>query len=192
MYMKNFRLLIIGLIILFSISVFAQYENTSGRKNEKTKTKSGFDMSRLFVGGMLGGGFSTYSSYLEISPIVGYHITPAFDVGSRLTYIYRGYKYYSGGPTYNSHIYGASLFARYRFLRFLMLHLEYAGLSNHWYDIDGQSTRHWINSLYVGGGLYQSIGGRGFATITILYDVFEDPYSPYNNPLIRIGFGVGL
>lgn len=192
MLMKTTKLLILGLIILFSTSVFAQYQNTSGQKAENTQKQGRSGSSPWFVGGMIGGGFSTYSSYLELSPIVGYHVTPAFDVGTRITYIYRGYRYYSGGPKYNSHIYGASLFGRYRFLKFLMAHLEYAGLSNQWYDRDGNSTRQWINSLYVGGGLYQSVGGRGFATITILYDVFEDPYSPYSNPLIRIGFGVGF
>jgi len=114
------------------------------------------------------------------------------DIGTRFTYIYRGYRYYQGGPKYNSHVYGGGVFARYKFLKFLMAHIEYAGLSNQWYDYNGESQRHWVNSLYVGGGLYQSLGGRGFATITVLYDVFEDEYSPYNNPLIRIGFGMGF
>lgn len=190
MIMKTARLFIISLIVLIATGLFAQYENTSGQQGEKTQKQSG--PSPWFVGGMIGGGFSSNNSYVELSPLIGYHVTPAFDVGSRITYIYRGYRYYSGGPKYNSHIYGASLFGRYRFLKFLMAHVEYAGLSNQWYDVNGESTRQWVNSLFIGGGLYQSMGGRGFATITILYDVFEDPYSPYNNPLIRIGFGVGF
>jgi hypothetical protein len=190
--MKTARVLLLSLIILFSTTIFAQYENTSGQKNQKSVVQNNNKPNPWFVGGMIGGGFSTSSSYLELSPIVGYHVTPALDVGTRITYIYRGVRYFTGGPKYNSHIYGASLFGRYKFLNFLMAHVEYGGISNQWYDYDGNSTRKWVNSLFVGGGLYQSVGGRGFATITILYDVFEDPNSPYTNPLIRIGFGVGL
>lgn len=190
--MTFFRITILGMAILFSSAVFAQYENTSGENSQEKKSQKIGKQNKWFAGGMLGGGFSGNNSYLEISPIVGYQITPVFDVGTRATYIYRAYRYFQGGPKYNSHIYGASVFGRYRFLKYLIAHLEYAGLSNHWYDYYGNSNRRWINSLFVGGGLYQKMGERGFATITILYDVFEDPYSPYNNPLIRIGFGVGF
>ncbi len=185
--MKIFRIIIIGIALLFSSSIFAQYENTSGQNKSEKKVHKTPSLNKWFAGGMIGGGFSTYNSYLEVSPIIGYHITPAFDLGTRITYIFQSYKDIYG-QTHNNHSYGGSLFARYRFLKFLMIHVEYAGLSNKWYD----GNRYWVNSLYIGGGLYQSIGGAGFATITILYDVFEDPYSPYNNPLIRIGFGVGF
>jgi len=185
--MKSIKLIIFGLSILLSSTVFAQYENTSGQNNKEKKTHKTPSLNKWFAGGMIGGGFSTYNSYLEIAPIIGYHVTPAFDVGTRLTYIFQSYTD-NQGQKHNYHNYGGSLFGRYRFLKFLMAHVEYSGLSVMWYD----NERHWVNSLYVGGGLYQSIGGAGFATITILYDVFEDPYSPYNNPLIRIGFGVGF
>lgn len=187
MLMKTARLFIISLIILIATGVFAQYENTSGKQGEKTQKQKRSGPSPWFVGGMIGGGFSSNNSYLEISPIIGYHVTPAFDVGTRLTYIFQSYKD-NLGQKHNNHNYGVGLFGRYKFLKFLMAHVEYNGLSVKWYD----GNRYWVNSLYVGGGLYQSMGGRGFATITILYDVFEDPYSPYNNPLIRIGFGVGF
>lgn len=190
--MKTTRLLIIGLMIIFSSSIFAQYENTSGKNNKRSVVQKPDKPNPWFVGGMLGGGFSTNNAYFEISPIVGYHLTPAIDVGSRITYIYSSYRFVSGGTKYVSNTYGASVFARYKFLNFLMAHVEYGGLSNQWHDYDGNSHRDFINSLFVGGGLYQSVGGRGFATIAILYDVFEDPNSPYNNPMIRVGFGIGL
>jgi len=190
--MKTYRFYITVFLFALSFNLFAQYENTSSKNNRNSNMQQMPKENRWFAGGMIGGGFSTNNSYFEISPIIGYHLTPAMDVGTRLTYIYRGYRYYQGGPKYNSHIYGGGIFGRYKFLKFLMAHVEYAGLSNQWYDYYGESQRHWVNSLYVGGGLYQSLGGRGFATITVLYDVFEDEYSPYNNPLIRIGFGMGF
>jgi len=154
---------------------YAQYENLG--KVEKVKIKE----NPWFVGGMLGGSFSNSGGSFEISPLVGYKVTENFHVGSRLTYIYS--KYY--GKSYND--FGGSLFARQRFLNFLFAHVEYEILS-----VDGNDERHTINSLFVGGGLFQSMGGRGFATIAMLYNVIDSPYSPYSNPIIRIGFGVGF
>ncbi|PLX04229.1 MAG: hypothetical protein C0595_04250 [Marinilabiliales bacterium] len=185
--MKKLIPLIIISLFIFG-NTFAQYENTSGNKkadNAVVKRKP-VTTNKWFAGGMIGGGFSQYNSYLELSPIVGYHLTPSFDVGTRITYIYQSYT----DPFFikhRNHIYGMGLFGRYKFLKFLMVHVEYSGLSTKWYD----DNRYFVNSLYVGGGLYQSFG-RGFSSLAILYDVFEDEHSPYNNPIIRIGFGINF
>ncbi len=180
----------ISLLIFLAVSnsLSAQYQNTSGKRDDKSIVKKPAPRpGRWFVGGMIGGGFSAYNSYVEISPIIGYHLTPALDVGTRITYIYQGYTD-PYGAKHNNNIYGMGIFSRYRFLRYLMVHIEYSGLSTKWFD----GTRYFVNSLYVGGGLYQSVGGAGFATVTILYDVFEDEHSPYINPIVRVGFGVGF
>jgi len=173
---------IIKVFVLFSILTpftvtvsYGQYQNL-GKANKVEIKKNPW-----FVGGMIGGSFSNNGGSFEISPLVGYKITEDFHVGSRLTYIYS--KYY--GTSYND--YGVSLFTRYRFLDFLFAHVEYEVLSVDVYD--GRRT---ISSLFIGGGLFQSMGGRGFATIALLYNVLETEYSPYSNPIIRIGFGVGF
>jgi len=164
------------IILLFgSTAIYAQYQNLG------TANKVEIKENPWFVGGMIGGSLSNNGGSFEISPLVGYKITENFHVGSRLTYIYS--KYY--GKSYND--YGGSLFARHRFLDFLFGHVEYEILS-----VDGYGERRYVNSLFVGGGLFQQMGGRGFATIAILYNVLETEYSPYSNPVIRIGFGVGF
>ena len=66
--------------------------------------------------------------------------------------------------------------------------VEYEALSFDYY----QDTRQWINSLFIGGGYYQDIGGRAYTSIAILFNVLETPDSPYVNPIIRIGFGAGF
>ncbi|PLX13254.1 MAG: hypothetical protein C0598_04100 [Marinilabiliales bacterium] len=185
--MNKFIPIIFALIFFLGHNAFSQYENTSGKNrkkgdNEIVKRPKKAE-NKWFAGGMIGGGFSQYNSYAEISPIVGYHLTPSLDVGSRITYIYQSYT----DPfmnKHNNHIYGLGLFGRYKFLKFLMAHVEYSGLSTKWYD----NQRYFVNSLYVGGGLYQNFG-KGFSSLAILYDVFEDEHSPYNNPIIRIGIG---
>lgn len=177
------NILVIIFVLLFTTTGYTQYENLGTAK--KTEPK----VNPWFVGGMIGGGFSNSGGYFEISPIVGYKVTQDFHVGSRLTYIYSSYNY--GGTTgkITSSDYGGSLFARYRFLKFLFAHAEYEILSTYWYQDD---NRRIINSLYIGGGLFQSMGRSGFATIALLYNVLETQYSPYSNPIIRIGFGVGF
>ena len=74
----------------------------------------------------------------------------------------------------------------------LFAQVEYELLSVEYMIDPVTSSRRSINSLFIGGGLYQSMGGKGFATIAILYNVLETQYSPYSNPLIRVGFGVGF
>lgn len=172
--------LILGLLLPFS--GFGQYQNLGGASSKAPKPNP------WFVGGMIGGSFSSSGGSFEVSPLVGYKVTEDFHVGSRITYIYSSYNYIGLGRVKSSD-YGGSLFGRYRFLKMLFAHAEYEVLSVYWpFDNDRKT----INSLFLGGGLYQSMGGRGFATIAVLYNVLETEYSPYSNPMIRIGFGVGL
>lgn len=182
------KIFIPAIIFTFFIATtsYAQYQNF-GNKNQ-----SGPKDNPWFVGGMLGGSFSSNGGSFEVSPLVGYKVTTDFHVGSRITYIYSSYDY--GAPIGKRSFsdYGGSLFARHRFLNFLFGHVEYEVLSVEYPFDQYKNERRIINSLFVGGGLYQQMGGRGFATIAILYNLLETRYSPYSNPVIRIGFGVGL
>lgn len=172
------------LLVIFSFFVittgYAQYQNLGNAKSAEVK------VNPWFVGGMIGGSFSNYGGSFEISPLVGYKITQDVHVGSRLTYIYSKYN----GKSYND--FGGSIFGRYRFLKMLFAHVEYEVLSVEYLTYNYENDRQTISSLFVGGGLFQSMGGRGFATIAVLYNLLETEYSPYSNPVIRIGFGVGL
>lgn len=174
------------LFILLSLSGYSQYKNfgETGRTEPKPNP--------WFVGGMIGGSFSNNGGSFEISPLVGYKVTENFHVGSRLTYIYSQYDYGGAIGKRKFNDYGGSLFARHRFLKMLFAHVEYEVLSIEYPADPTTNIRKTINSLFIGGGLYQQMGGRGFATIAILYNLLETQYSPYSNPVIRIGFGVGL
>ena len=187
MLRKSLLRIIVLLILSFAVTgAYAQYENTSGQKREGEvkKTPRPQKPRRWFVGGMFGAGFSSYSSYVEISPIVGYRILPNLHIGTRITYIWNSYELYSGQRINLNH-YGASLFTRYVFFKGLYGHIEYEALSFDYAEL----PREWISSLFVGGGYYQNIGGRGFASFAILFNVLDNIDSPYTNPIIRIGFG---
>ncbi len=188
--LKPVALLIILLAIGYSLS--AQYQNLGDVNRAPAKTKG---PSPWFLGGMIGGGFSSYGGTFTISPLVGYQVSEKFQVGSRLTYIYSNYDYGTpiGRQSFND--YGASILGRYDLFRGVFGQVEYEILNVQYPSYYGTSmevTNHTVSSLFLGGGFMQSVGGRGFTTIAVLFNVLESEYSPYSNPLIRIGFGVGL
>jgi len=196
---KTARLFLLLFLLALVTSIQAQYQNTSGQKREGEvqkkelkKKKRQKDYYPWLLGGMLGAGFSSYSSYVQISPIIGYRITPAFHVGTRLTYIFNSYEV-SPSRRESYHDYGASIFTRYIFFKGLFAQVEYEALSYEYYDQNiNNKNRMWINSLFIGAGYFMNMGGRGFASFAILFNVLEDKYTPYTNPIIRIGFGFGF
>ncbi|RLD41794.1 MAG: hypothetical protein DRI89_08920 [Bacteroidetes bacterium] len=193
--MRIYKNTFLAIVFLFSLStVSAQYENTSGQKKQQKKKENVAKVNRWFAGGMIGGGFSSGGGgYIELSPLVGYKVTPDFHVGTRITYIFSSYRNNYSGSYNQSHTYGASLLARYVFLRFLYAQAEFEVLSFNHYYAKPEGERYTLTNLYLGGGYYQSFG-KGFSSIGIFYNVLEDPnyYYPYSNPVIRISFGIGF
>ncbi len=181
--------LFVLLIATATLSTQAQYMNLGNVSQSDTPSPQ-----RWFVGGMLGGSISNYGGSFEIAPLVGYKVTPAFAVGTRLTYIYSSYKSAYSGTRYNLNDYGASLFARYQFYKYFFGQAEYELLSIELPMISGENSRQLLNSLFIGGGILQPMGGRGFASFAVLFNVLESKESAYvySNPIIRIGFGVGF
>ena len=197
-----------GLLLAFGLFVIAsplqaQYQNLTKSDSAKAQEQSGQveritpskkskkQVSRLFFGGGIGGGYSTYNSYIQITPIIGYRVTQKIQIGTRLTYMHQWYQDVYG-KKYNSNIYGGSLFLRYVFWKLLYVQTEYEILSGpDYYSADANATRT-INSLFAGLGFMQHIGGSAFLTVSVLYNFLDDRYSPYSNPLVRVGFGVGL
>ena len=49
-----------------------------------------------------------------------------------------------------------------------------------------------ITSLMVGGGYAQPIGSNAALTLMILWNLTEEQYSPYQNPIFRLGFAAGF
>lgn len=143
--------------------------------------------NRIYFGGNLGLQFGTYT-YIDISPLIGYKLTEKLSVGTGVTYIYFRDNFYD----YNTSIYGGRLFSRYRLLENIFTHVEYEVLSREVYDINWDLKRVNVNSFFVGGGYQQMIGGNASLNILVLWNLNETAYSPYQNPIIRVGFGIGL
>lgn len=160
------------------------------KKEKPPKQKSSF-ASKLYYGGNIGLSFGSYTM-VGVYPLVGYKLTPKLSVGVKIAYEYISDRRYD--QTYSYSNYGGSLFARYRIVPPLYVHLEYAQMSYDLYSADGTSNREWVPFLFAGAGYSQSIGGKAWVNVQVLFDLLQDEKSPYNDwePFFSVGVGVGF
>lgn len=179
----------IGILCLsfmtFSKSLFAQVnsENSAPEYNFK---------SHLYFGGGFGLQFG-YMTLIEVSPLVGYIVTPKFSVGISPTYKY--YKYndlYGKNLDLKTNVWGGSIFTRYSIFENVFAHVEYESLFYNEQVPGYPEIRKQYNSFFVGGGYNQRIGGNSGMYILLLWNLNDTPDSPYINPIVRVGFSVGL
>ena len=72
------------------------------------------------------------------------------------------------------------------------LHGEYEALSLEVPVSPYEMNRRIVSALFLGGGYRQFFGSYSSMNIMILFDAIQDQYSPYQNPIFRIGFDFGL
>jgi len=157
--------------------------------------------SRTRFGGNFGAGFSNGFSYVNVSPRMYYLATEKLWLGTGLTFIWSKDNYYLP-PFDQQFVYGLNFSAQYMLFGPLFLQAEYEPLSFERYTggLDPNSGRFvvtgeervWINSLFLGGGISQPIGGRGRLFVSVLYNVTwsNSLDSYYGSPWVfRIGAG---
>ncbi len=144
---------------------------------------------RLYVGGNIGAWFGT-TTYLNISPLIGCRITKKFSIGGGATYNYYSQTY--AGKKYVSTIYGGNGFARYLILENLFAQVGLDRLSVEDYTSPIPNSRVWVNNILLGGGYRQPFSERGSFVIAVFYNINQTPLSPYPNPIVQIGFNIGL
>ncbi len=174
-----------------STSAPAQQEKQEQQvKPKKKKQNTG---NKVYFGGSMGFMFGTYTS-ISLYPTIGYKFTPKLSGGLKIYYQYVKDKRYVGA-TYESSSYGGGLFARYRIIPQLYIHAEYAQINYDLWDYNLQETsRIWVPFLYLGAGFSQRMGGNAWLNAQILFDVLQDPNSPYGSwePIYSVGVGVGF
>jgi hypothetical protein len=180
---------VLFIIAFISLGLFVKAQETKGFKDN------------LFYGGNFGLGYSAFngSSYFfgDISPIVGYKITDRIIVGPGLVYQYINQTFPSGARRYslNFHQYGAKVFNRILFHPKVFSNIEAEWLSFQYFDgkLDGFGnpvlTRIPAFSFLVGGGYRQMINETSSMDLLVLFNLNDNIYSPYNNPIIRVGLG---
>jgi hypothetical protein len=181
----------IGICLFLSVALFAN--PLHGQVPEKMTLRD-----RIYFGGDFSLMFGTVT-FIEVSPVIGYRITPRFSSGIGATY-----QYYREKTIVNtiikSHIYGGRTFAKYIFLKdlneFIPLGIhagllgyceyEFLNLESFFSPLH-ESGRFWLHSFYTGGGLELPVGRRSRMNLLVLFNLNDTGESPYTNPVVRIG-----
>ncbi|MFO0321640.1 MAG: hypothetical protein ACK504_04340 [Bacteroidota bacterium] len=144
---------------------------------------------RLFLGGNVGASFGSIT-FINLSPIVGIKINKEFSVGTG--FIYNYYSQSFAGRNYVSTIYGGNAFARYFVFENLFGQVGWDRLSVIDYRSSIINSRIWVDNILLGVGYRQLFSDNGALVAMIFYNVNQTPLSPYQNPIIQIGFNIGL
>ncbi|KXX67860.1 hypothetical protein [Flammeovirga sp. SJP92] len=174
-----------------------EYKKPSDSDVDAFKDKSHKDLplkDKIFFGGGLGFGFSNIYTQIAVLPMVGYMVTPNFQVGVGFVYEYFERK----DVSYKENNYGIRPFMRYMIpikdgLR-IFPQAEYYGFSNNReYKIaNGETIKDsiWRDQFLLGGGVSQGIGRKGGVNIIALYDFsYDEQTSYYSSPwVIRVEF----
>ena len=187
--MKKISLIL--LLAMVGFQSFAQDETP-----EKTEDDRKFKKENLFFGGNFGLSFGNYTQII-VSPQVGYRFNPYFAAGVGVNAQYVGIKSFDGGGYEYSKqtqgVYGGNLFARFYPIKqaFLQVQPEVNYITGKFKYLGNYSSypeQKFSNvapSLLIGAGV-----GLGGAYISLMYDVIQDPNTPYSNrPFLNIGFG---
>ncbi len=172
-------------IVLFCIGCLNSVAQDSTMIRKHPPKKNFWD--KVFIGGNLGIQFGTVT-FADVSPLVGYKFTEKISAGIGATYQYYHYKdrYYD----FETDVYGGRVFARYNFTDYLFGHAEYEHLNLETFDFKRRRVD--VVSVMAGAGYIQRISDRAGIVAMVLYNFTESVYTPYQNPIFRVGFVVGL
>lgn len=192
-------------VVLLALCINA-YSQDDGRENDNVK--KGFKKEKLFTGGSVSAGFSSYSTVLGVAPQFGYSLTDWLDAGVTLNLNYTSQRDYNyGGDKLRQTVYGPGAFVRLFPVKFLfasaqyeynIIHLKYVPAPNSGYTPDKYNLN--ANSLLIGGGYAggKEKGNNTYYYISVSWDIYGDKNSPYidgygrSNPIIRAGYNIGL
>jgi hypothetical protein len=169
---------------LLMISQLAISQNDSIPKKNPFKDK-------FYTGGGFGLQFGDYT-LVQVSPILGYRINENLSVGIGAAYQYAKSNYYN----FSTNTYGGSVFGRYIIWRNIFAYTEYEFLNIEYAELLStnkiRKQRMNVSSIFVGGGFRQMIGENSAMVFMVLWNLDDSPYSPYVNPVLRIGLEIGL
>lgn len=214
------KLFALALLLLGAASLHAQeVYNSSGRRAaaRPKQQNTGFDPNRIIFGGGIAFGFNSNSLVLGASPILGYRLTGRLAAGIGVGYLYYRIKEEVAlyDPTiggmrtfpYKSSLLYPSIWSRFLITQNIFAHaeFEYDFQTYKYYDIDSDPASPTVNrpvqftdkvqtqALLLGGGLRQPISTNTSILAMVLYDVLQQPRSPYKNRIdFRVGVSVGF
>jgi len=186
--------ILFALLICLLATANAQYVRQDSVPGQQYHPPLPYDFwQNTSIGGSFGLQFGTVT-FLGISPLLNYHFTSDFMIG--VGPIYQYYRYNDFGYDYSSSIYGARIAAVYYLperLHNIFITAEYDAINVPYIDpFTFANSRTSIGIPLVGVGYRQPIGEKSYFMISGLWDLSNNPSSPYTNPIILTGFDFGL
>lgn len=190
---------------LFSALAGHSQDRYQGEENNADKKAR---LQKLFTGGSLNLGFSSYSTNLGISPQFGYSLAPWADVGVNVGINYisqRDYQY--SGDKLRQTLIGPGAFVRLFPVNFLFgtAQFEYNFIRYKYIPAGGsnyapEKLKLEAPSLLVGGGYAsgRERGGNTYYYFSVSWGIMDHDNSPYIDshkrslPVIRAGYNIGL
>ena len=198
------------LLLCTLLSVKSQnQENESGDRNNQRRNGSGFQKDRLFVGGTLNLAFGNNLTNVGATPFIGYSLTSFLDAGFSIGLDYSSIRdYQAPGDKLRKTIITPGFFGRlFPFKSFFVItQFEMNNISFHYIPGIGstytedrkklQSQSTLLGAGYASGRDFDE--QRSYYYISVLWDVGNDPTSPYKDnlkssvPIIRAGYNIAL
>jgi len=198
-------------IALFSalvlISFFLQGQTRSGSisdilRNQQNQAvqddqQRGFRKENLRFGGNLGATFGN-TTFIDVSPAIGYQFTHRFQAGLGFIYNYYSFRDRISGNRFSMSIYGVKPYAQFSVLQLSSFHVvlraEHGVLNydvNFWFN---RNRKHeWVHYPLLGAGVLLPVGRSGGIMIQAMWDLNEKEHSIYSgNPIIQVGFMFGM
>ena len=173
--------------------------------HKKVKKKKGYDPDRIILGGGLSFDISGDYVIAGLSPMVGYRFTDHFSAGVGVGYLYfklpdqnfydpPAYSYYDKGSLVYPNIWAHYFVWRNIYvtgqLEFDMISGNYPGLDFTTNDIYTYNKNETAESLLLGLGVKQPLGGRVSLFGQIQHEFLQQTYSPYYGQPLIINFGI--
>jgi len=188
--MKLFKIIIIlNILLSSSCTAYCQYEYPGGNDEKEKKERSLND--KIFFSPNFGFAFWDKYAYAELSPLIGYKVTPRFWAGAGPKYLY--YRL----DTTTAHIYGPKFFTSFAVIDnisekinigvnslFLYSEMELLSIGNR------EVKREWYNFILAGFGVRFPLGERSGVSLMVLWGLTEPTRNFYNNPEIRFSFDI--
>lgn len=190
------------LLFIALTSVISMQAAFGQREEPDFPEKSGFDKSKLFIGGNFGLSFGDYT-LANVSPQLGYRFNDYFAAGVGVNFLYSSIKYrdYNGNSLYKAGygVGGLNVFGRVYPIKYILIQaqpeLNYVWGKYKYYDnatpdmkIPGKA----VPSLLLGGGAVIP-QGPGALVIMVQFDVLNQPQNPYGTrPIYNIGYNIGF
>jgi hypothetical protein len=176
-------------------------------QDEEQEERRGFKKEYLFTGGSVSLAFYSNTYILGASPVFGYSITNWADLGVVLNYNYTSYRDYQVfDDRLKQQNFGGGGFVKLYPLKFIFAQAQWEyNFMKFKYIPPNNGTEQKDNSeaqsFLVGGGYTtgrQGRGGQPFFYLAILFDISDNPRSPYTDaygrsiPIIRGGLQIPL